>query len=305
MPSEPTFDYYAELELEPGSSIDEVRNAYRRLAMARHPDRNPNDATATAAFQRLNEACETLSDPNKKRQYDMCHVRPGAASGSGSALAEDNYGYGNPHPTQFGGPVAWFNAMDTNWLFGFNRSNGGTSSAGQFFARNSRDDFFRHPQTTAAQAGSDFDIDDSFLRPFARPRTAAKIRREQAVAEARQRAMEAREIARCQQARRVDQQEAAERRAAAQEEAARMERAEQETRWTRFRATTAGDKRNACLHSQHDGWAKQVHKRKPKCESCLAKRSMTTFACPYCEIVVCPKCRDELVKNKREVAEKH
>ncbi|KAK6824566.1 tpr-like protein [Apiospora arundinis] len=308
MPSEPTFDYYAELELEPGSSIDEVRNAYRRLAMARHPDRNPNDATATAAFQRLNEACETLSDPNKKRQYDMCHVRPGAVSGSGSVFAEDNYGYGNPHPTQFGG----------------------TSSAGQFFAHNFRDDFFRHPQTTAAQAGSDVDIDEFFrdlvnrvrrqrqerdyyatgFRPSARPRTAAEIQQQQAIAEARQRAMEVREIIRRQQAaaaeaRRADQQEAAERRAAAQEEAARMERAEQETRWTRFRATTAGDKRNACLHSQHDGWAKQVHQRKPKCESCLAKRSMTTFACPYCEIMVCPKCRDELVKNKREVAEKH
>ncbi|KAK6845721.1 hypothetical protein PG995_015831 [Apiospora arundinis] len=312
MPSEPTFDYYAELGLEPGSSINEVRNAYRRLAMARHPDRNPNDATATAAFQRLNEACETLSDPNKKRQYDMCHVRPGAASGSGSVFAEDNYGYGNPHPTQFSG----------------------TSSAGQFFAHNSRDDFFRHPQTNAAQARSDFDeffrdflnrvrprqerdYYTSAFRPSARPRTAAEIRRDQAAAEARQREVEARqrevearEAARRQQAaaaeaRRAEQRKTTEREAAAQEEAARKEWIEQQMRWTQFRATTVGDKRNACLHSQHDGWAKQVHQRKPKCESCLVKRSMTTFACPYCEIVVCPKCRDELVKNKREVAEKH
>lgn len=57
MPPKPTFDYYAELQLEPGASIDDVRSAYRRLALVRHPDRNPNDATATASFQRVSTPC--------------------------------------------------------------------------------------------------------------------------------------------------------------------------------------------------------------------------------------------------------
>lgn len=106
------------------------------------------------------------------------------------------------------------------------------------------------------------------------------------------------------EARRTEQREAAEREAAAQEKGADTERAEQDARWVRFRATTALDKQNACLHSQFDGWVKTTHQRKPKCESCSVKRSMTTFTCPYCELMVCQKCRIDLAQQKREMAEK-
>jgi curved DNA-binding protein len=59
-------DYYEALGVQRGASDDEIKKAYRKLAMKHHPDRG-GDATA---FQKIQEAYATLSDPNKKAQYD-------------------------------------------------------------------------------------------------------------------------------------------------------------------------------------------------------------------------------------------
>lgn len=71
MPPLPSFDYYAELQVERSASLTEINSAYRRLARIHHPDKNPdNQEEATAIFQRLQLAHETLSDPDKRRRYD-------------------------------------------------------------------------------------------------------------------------------------------------------------------------------------------------------------------------------------------
>lgn len=71
MPPPPSFDYYAELEVERSASLTEINSAYRRLARIHHPDKNPdNQEEATAIFQRLQLAHETLSDPDKRERYD-------------------------------------------------------------------------------------------------------------------------------------------------------------------------------------------------------------------------------------------
>lgn len=71
MPPPPSFDYYAELQVERSASLTEINSAYRRLARIHHPDKNPdNQEEATTIFQRLQLAHETLSDPDKRERYD-------------------------------------------------------------------------------------------------------------------------------------------------------------------------------------------------------------------------------------------
>ncbi len=57
------------------ASADEVKKAYRRLALQLHPDKRGGDADAAAAFQRLAFAYNVLSDANKRRYYDETGAR--------------------------------------------------------------------------------------------------------------------------------------------------------------------------------------------------------------------------------------
>ena len=63
-------DYYEILGVGKGSSTDEIKKAYRKVAMQFHPDRNPGDKAAEEKFKEAAEAYEVLSDPDKKAQYD-------------------------------------------------------------------------------------------------------------------------------------------------------------------------------------------------------------------------------------------
>jgi len=66
-------DYYEVLGLKRKASADEIKKAYRKLALKWHPDRHPPDARAGAeeAFKRISEAYEVLSDPEKRKRYDQ------------------------------------------------------------------------------------------------------------------------------------------------------------------------------------------------------------------------------------------
>lgn len=63
-------DYYKALGVEKGASADDIKKAFRKLAVKYHPDRNPNDKSAEDKFKEINEAYAVLSDPEKKQQYD-------------------------------------------------------------------------------------------------------------------------------------------------------------------------------------------------------------------------------------------
>ena len=63
-------DYYEVLGLKKGASEDEIKKAFRKMAMKYHPDRNPGDKTAEEKFMEVNEAYSVLSDPDKKSKYD-------------------------------------------------------------------------------------------------------------------------------------------------------------------------------------------------------------------------------------------
>jgi curved DNA-binding protein len=64
-------DYYEILGVPRSASQADVKKAFRKLARAHHPDRNPGDATAEKRFKDVNEANAVLSDPEKRKQYDL------------------------------------------------------------------------------------------------------------------------------------------------------------------------------------------------------------------------------------------
>jgi curved DNA-binding protein len=63
-------DYYKILGVERNASEEDIRKAYRKLAMQYHPDRNPNDKQAEERFKEINEAYQVLNDPEKRSVYD-------------------------------------------------------------------------------------------------------------------------------------------------------------------------------------------------------------------------------------------
>jgi molecular chaperone DnaJ len=90
-------DYYEVLGLQRGASDDEIKRAYRKLALKYHPDRNQNNKEAEEKFKEINEAYQVLSDPQKKAQYDQFGTADFGNMGSGGA------GFGGFDFSDFGG----------------------------------------------------------------------------------------------------------------------------------------------------------------------------------------------------------
>ena len=78
-------DYYEVLGVSKSASEDEIKKAYRRLAIKYHPDRNPGDTEAEAKFKEAAEAYDVLHDPQKRQMYDQFGFdAPGGGFGGGS-----------------------------------------------------------------------------------------------------------------------------------------------------------------------------------------------------------------------------
>jgi DnaJ-class molecular chaperone len=80
-------DYYAVLGVSSHATDEEIKKAYRKLALETHPDRNPGDSRAEERFKRISEAYGVLSDSQKRAQYDEYRrygfqQRPGRPSGA-------------------------------------------------------------------------------------------------------------------------------------------------------------------------------------------------------------------------------
>ncbi len=77
-------DYYDILGVSKNASVNDIKKAYRKLARKYHPDLNPGDKASEQKFKEINEAHETLKDPEKKKQYDL-YGSLGAHGGAGTA----------------------------------------------------------------------------------------------------------------------------------------------------------------------------------------------------------------------------
>jgi len=69
--ADPTKEYYEILGLKESASAEEIRKAYRKLALHYHPDRNRGDATAEERFKAISEAYAVLTDAEKRKLYDL------------------------------------------------------------------------------------------------------------------------------------------------------------------------------------------------------------------------------------------
>ncbi|RYP18200.1 hypothetical protein DL765_004057 [Monosporascus sp. GIB2] len=271
MPPAPSFDYYAELQVDSTATAEQLTASYRRLARIHHPDKNPEKAEeATAAFQKIQEAYEVLTDPAQRACYDArfsSAPRPSAPSASAAYTGgndTDNFFRSRYDPFGFGDFPPFFDYEFWRDAFPFHTEQGRERRPGQdplnaFFQRERE----RRQEREKARA----EVLEALLAAQ-RARKEAEDAAKRAKADAKKSEEEAKNEAR---ARRQKE-----------------ERSAQEAIWEKKNARTKDEKLRTCLHSEF--CTKVSQKQKFKCGFCNTKRGITAFDCPHCGTLLCQLC---------------
>lgn len=115
-------DYYSVLNLTKSASENELKKAYRKLAMQYHPDQNPGDKVAEEKFKEVSEAYEVLSNPEKRKMYDQfghAGAHTGGAGGfHGNPFQSGGFDFGGFQGGQsYGGPGGQYSSQSAHDLF--------------------------------------------------------------------------------------------------------------------------------------------------------------------------------------------
>lgn len=115
-------DYYAILGVSKNSTDEEIKKAYKKLALKWHPDRNPdNKEKAEEEFKLIGEAFDTLKDPEKRKTYDMVgeeglHGMPPEGEGAGGGMSGQSFRFSGM-PGAGGGQTFHFTSGNANDIF--------------------------------------------------------------------------------------------------------------------------------------------------------------------------------------------
>ena len=91
-------NYYSILGVDESASPEEIKKSFRKLSMKFHPDKNPGNSEAEEKFKEISQAYDTLSDTDKKKEYDFTR-KFGIGGGGGSVNPDDilNMFFGDEH----------------------------------------------------------------------------------------------------------------------------------------------------------------------------------------------------------------
>ncbi|MFQ5571625.1 MAG: DnaJ domain-containing protein, partial [Rhodothermales bacterium] len=148
-------NYYDTLGVSEKAGAEEIKKVYRKLAREYHPDRNPDKPNAEARFKEIQEAYSVLSDPKKRREYDMMRKNPFGAFGSGFSTRNGDRFYRAPDGTY----VRYPSADDTSDFDLFGDSLGGI---GDFFSRL----FGGEPEAKSSPRGRARDVESTVRLSF-------------------------------------------------------------------------------------------------------------------------------------------
>ena len=115
-------DLYSILGVEKTATADQIKKAYRELAMKYHPDRNPGDAVAEEKFKKISSAYSVLGDETKRKQYDMYGSTDNSSNTSYSGNSQGGWqgsgGYYQGNPFE-----EWFKDFNRQSQYEYNDSN--------------------------------------------------------------------------------------------------------------------------------------------------------------------------------------
>lgn len=161
-------DYYKTLGVDKNATQDQIKSAYRKLAVKYHPDKTKGDKAAEEKFKEIGEAYEVLKDPEKRKKYDQFgdqwkHYQQAGTGGgfdwsqfTGGNGGSAHYTYQGDMGDMFGGG-GFSDFFDTLFGGGFKSSGRGTSKRGQDFEAELRitlEDAY-HGSTKLFEVGSD------------------------------------------------------------------------------------------------------------------------------------------------------
>lgn len=150
-------DYYKILGVDKSATQDEIKKAYRKLAMKYHPDRNPNDKSAEEKFKEITEANEVLSDPEKRKKYDTLGANWKQYQHTGGGFEDFYSQFGGARK---GGGTTYEFSGDINDIFG-NMGGGFSDFFESFFGGSGRRGGFSgttQHQQTAVDVEADLNI---------------------------------------------------------------------------------------------------------------------------------------------------